>query len=92
MSLYAIGALHLHFQSVPAAGQQSTDKVWRNHELVFKKNCSRITSSDTLVLVGDHSWGRNLSEMKAPSEVAQSQLLGIGESIYATDLFSPEQA
>ena len=37
MSLYAIGDLHLHFQSVPAAGQQLTDKVWRNHELVFKE-------------------------------------------------------
>ena len=62
MALYAIGDLHLHFQSVlKAPGQRHG--VWRNHEEKFRKNCMKmITEDDTLVLVGDHSWGKNLME------------------------------
>ena len=63
MSLYAIGDLHLHFQSELKAPGQLTGKVWKNHEVLFKKNCAaRLRERDTLVLVGDHSWGRKLSE------------------------------
>ena len=63
MSLYAIGDLHLHYQSVLKAPGQLHDRVWKNHEEKFRKNCGKlITSDDTLVLVGDHSWGRNLAE------------------------------
>ena len=47
MSLYAIGDLHLHFQSELKAPGQLHDKVWKDH---------------TLVLVGDHSWGKNLAQ------------------------------
>ena len=62
MALFAIGDLHLHYQSVlKAPGQRHG--VWRNHEEKFRKNCMKmITEDDTLVLVGDHSWGKNLSE------------------------------
>ena len=63
MSLYAIGDLHLHFRSVLKAPGQLHDRVWKNHEETFRKNCGKvITPEDTLVLVGDHSWGKNLSE------------------------------
>ena len=63
MSLYAIGDLHLHFQSPLKAKAQMKDRVWKNHEEKFQKNCARLLSEDdTLVLVGDHSWGRNLAE------------------------------
>ncbi len=63
MSLYAIGDLHLHFQSQLKAKNQIEDKVWQNHEVIFKDNCNRVmTENDTLVLVGDHSWGKNLLE------------------------------
>ena len=63
MSLYAIGDLHLHFQSPLKARAQMKERVWKNHEEKFKRNCARlITGDDTLVLVGDHSWGRSLSE------------------------------
>ena len=63
MSLYAIGDLHLHFQSPLKAKAQMTDRVWKNHEEKFRKNClSLLTEEDTLVLVGDHSWGRSLAE------------------------------
>ena len=63
MALYAIGDLHLHFQSVLKAPGQLHGRVWKNHEEKFRKNCNKlVTSDDTLVLVGDHSWGKNLSE------------------------------
>lgn len=63
MSLYAIGDLHLHFQSELKAPGQLHDRVWKNHEEKFLKNCRKmISAGDTLVLVGDHSWGRNLAQ------------------------------
>ena len=63
MSLYAIGDLHLHYQSVLKAPGQLHDRVWKNHEEKFRKNCQKtVRDGDTLVLVGDHSWGKNLSE------------------------------
>ncbi len=63
MSLYAIGDLHLHFQSVLRAPGQLSGRVWKNHEEKFRNYCKKLmTEEDMLVLVGDHSWGRNLSE------------------------------
>ena len=63
MGLYAIGDLHLHFQSPLKSKRQLTEKVWKNHEEKFKSFCARkLTPDDTLVLVGDHSWGRNMGE------------------------------
>ena len=63
MSLYAIGDLHLHFQSQLKAPGQLKERVWRNHEERFRKNCAAVVhENDTLVLVGDHSWGRTLAE------------------------------
>ncbi len=66
MSLYAIGDLHLHFQSELRAPGQLHDRLWKNHEQKFLKYCRRmISDDDTLVLVGDHSWGKNLSQAEA---------------------------
>ena len=63
MSLFAIGDLHLHFQSELKAPGQLHEPVWKDHEAKLKRNCEKlIKPDDTLVLVGDHSWGRNLSE------------------------------
>ena len=63
MSLFAIGDLHLHFQSELKAQGQMTDPVWKNHEERFLSNCRRmIGPEDTLLLAGDHSWGRNMAE------------------------------
>ena len=63
MSLFAIGDLHLHFQSELKAPGQLHAPVWQNHEAIFKKNCEKlIQPTDTVVLAGDHSWGRNLAE------------------------------
>lgn len=63
MSLFAIGDLHLHFQSDLKAAAQLRDPVWKNHEALFRRRCEEmIRPEDTLVLVGDHSWGRNMAE------------------------------
>ena len=63
MSLYAIGDLHLHYQSVLKAPGQLHERVWKNHEEKFRSNCAKmITDEDTLVLVGDHSWGKALPQ------------------------------
>ncbi|MBQ9663317.1 MAG: metallophosphoesterase [Oscillospiraceae bacterium] len=62
MSLFALGDLHLHFQT-PLKARMQKDRVWKNHEEKFYQNCIElIHPDDTLVLVGDHSWGKNLSE------------------------------
>ena len=62
MSLFTIGDLHLHFQSELRAPGQLHGQVWQNHEAVFKRNCEKLIGpDDTLVLIGDHSWGKNLS-------------------------------
>ena len=69
MSLFAIGDLHLHFQSELKAPGQLHAPVWQNHEEIFRRNCERLIGpEDTLVLVGDHSWGRNLAECERDFE------------------------
>ena len=66
MALYAIGDLHLHFQTDIRAKAQMKERVWKNHEERFRKNCAELVQADdTLVLIGDHSWGRNLEECEA---------------------------
>ena len=66
MSLYAIGDLHLHFQSALKAQAQLHDKLWKDHEEKFRRNCLRmLCNEDTLVLAGDHTWGRNMAECQA---------------------------
>ena len=63
MALYAIGDLHLHFQSPLKARAQMRERVWKNHEEKLRLACEKLlTPEDTLVLVGDHSWGRKLPE------------------------------
>lgn len=63
MALFAIGDLHLHFQTDLKATAQMKDRAWKNHEQRFQRNCLELVRpEDTLVLVGDHSWGRTLAE------------------------------
>ncbi|MCR5415775.1 MAG: metallophosphoesterase [Pseudobutyrivibrio sp.] len=73
MSLYAIGDLHLHFQSELKARNQIEDKVWKNHEEIFLENCrSVVKDEDTLVLVGDHSWGKNMDQCRQDLEYIEN--------------------
>lgn len=73
MSLYAIGDLHLHFNSELKARSQLTDRAWRDHEEKFRANCAKtVRDDDTLVLVGDHSWGRTPEEYEPDMEYIES--------------------
>ncbi len=73
MALYAIGDLHLHFQSELKAKAQLKDALWKDHERKFMENCGKlIRDEDTLVLIGDHSWGKNLSECEQDFDYIRS--------------------
>ncbi|HUM84685.1 MAG TPA: metallophosphoesterase [Lachnospiraceae bacterium] len=63
MALYAIGDLHL------SLGEDKPMDVfgenWKDHEKKIEKNWQKlIGESDTVVLTGDHSWGRSLEECR----------------------------
>lgn len=63
MALYALGDLHLSFQA-----DKSMDifgSVWKHHERKIEKYVRKtVKDGDTLVLTGDHSWGRKLPECR----------------------------
>ena len=63
MSLYALGDLHLSFQADKP--MDAFGRVWKKHERKIEKYVNRIVRpEDTLVLTGDHSWGRKLEESR----------------------------
>ena len=63
MALYALGDLHLSFQAhKPMDG---FGRVWKHHERKIEKYVGQsVGPEDTLVLTGDHSWGRKLPECR----------------------------
>ena len=64
MSLYAIGDLHLSLAADKP--MEVFGKEWKNHVAKIEKNWIRfIHPEDTVVVTGDHSWGRNLEECGA---------------------------
>jgi len=67
MALYAIGDMHLGF-SVDKP-MERFGRVWKDHEKKIERHCRKIiNASDTLVITGDHSWGRNMEECMADFE------------------------
>lgn len=61
MALFAIGDLHLSF-SVDKPMDRFGDE-WKHHERKIEKYWEkRVAQEDTVVITGDHSWGRNLKE------------------------------
>lgn len=68
MSLYAIGDMHLSF-SVDKP-MEIFDPIWKKHEEKLQKNWRKlkISNEDTVVITGDHSWGRNLEECREDLE------------------------
>ena len=63
MALYALGDLHLSFQANKP--MDAFGRVWKNHEKKIRKYTHQIVKpQDTLVLTGDHSWGRKLAECR----------------------------
>ena len=71
MALYALGDLHLSLQSDKT--MDIFGKVWKNHERKVEKNCNKlITNDDTLVLVGDHTWGKGIDNCRLDLEFIES--------------------
>lgn len=69
MALYAIGDLHLAFGSKIKSPAQRESRLWRGHEQRFMENCrSVMTEEDTIVLLGDHTWGRKLQDSEQDLE------------------------
>ena len=69
MSLYALGDLHLCFGRPSPFPMEDMGQVWVNREKHFRENCAALMGdTDTLVLAGDHSWGRNLTECQPDFE------------------------
>ena len=61
MSLYAIGDLHLAFQS--GKSMDVFGDEWKDHAEKIKRNwCNIINETDTVVITGDHSWGKRLED------------------------------
>lgn len=71
MSLYAIGDLHLSFTANKPMDVFGSE--WKDHVRKIDKNWrGRIGAEDTVVITGDHSWGRNLEEALADLDFIQS--------------------
>ena len=67
MALYTMGDLHLSFGTEKP--MDVFGHVWKNHPAKIDKYWKRrITDQDTVVLTGDHSWGRNLQECELDFE------------------------
>ena len=63
MALYALGDLHLSFQANKP--MDAFGKAWKRHEQKIEKYVNQtVKPEDTLVLTGDHSWGRKLEECR----------------------------
>ena len=61
MSLYAIGDLHLSFQSDKS--MEVFGEEWTNHSDKIKRNwLDTVKENDTVVVTGDHSWGKKLED------------------------------
>ncbi len=73
MALYAIGDLHLSFQVECPVDMTQMGEEWVDHVEKIKRNFFReLTDRDTLVLVGDHSWGKKLSDTEKDLEFISS--------------------
>ena len=71
MSLYAIGDFHLSFSTDKS--MDIFDSVWKNHEKKIEKYFNKmIKSTDTVVITGDHSWGRDLDECRLDLEFIEN--------------------
>ena len=62
MSLYTLGDPHLSF-GVTDKKMDKFSKAWKGHEEKIRRNwLALVRESDTVVLAGDFSWGRDLEE------------------------------
>lgn len=63
MSIYAIGDLHLSFSERVEKPMDLFGPEWVNHAERLKENWMRtVSADDTVIIVGDISWGLHLEE------------------------------
>ena len=61
MSLWAMGDFHLAF--TVDKPMEIFDPIWKNHEQKIQKYVRKaVKDTDTIIITGDHSWGRDLEE------------------------------
>lgn len=61
MALYAMGDFHLAFST--GKSMEVFGDEWKDYVNRIEKNCRKcLRPEDTLVITGDHSWGKNLKE------------------------------
>ena len=81
MSLYAIGDFHLSF--TVNKPMDVFDKRWKNHVVKIEKYWKKkVTENDTVVITGDHSWGRDLAECQADLDFIMQEDSASGKSRY----------
>lgn len=67
MAIWTIGDLHLSYGVNKPMFVFGSN--WKGHEEKIRKYCGKwVKETDTLVLTGDHSWGRNLEEAEKDLE------------------------
>lgn len=67
MALYAIGDIHLTFNS--SKDMSVYGDIWKEHEERFYKNYMEVIGpEDTVVFTGDHTWGGHLSTCRPDIE------------------------
>ena len=71
MALYAMGDLHLSFSNDKS--MEIFGSAWKGYVRKIEKYCNKyISQDDTIVLTGDHSWGKNLDECKKDLEFIEA--------------------
>lgn len=71
MAIYAIGDFHLSFSTDKS--MEAFGSTWKNYVKRIEKNYRKLVCpEDTVVLTGDHSWGRNLEECRQDLEFIEA--------------------
>lgn len=66
-----MGDFHLSFQA--GKSMEIFGPLWKDYVNRINKNCRKILcEDDTIVLTGDHSWGKNLDSCKADLEFIEA--------------------
>lgn len=66
MSIYAIGDLHLSLDPRIDKPMDIFGPNWRTHHLQVQENwLAKVKEDDTVIIVGDVSWGLRLEDRKS---------------------------
>ena len=81
MALYAMGDFHLSFavnKPMDVFGRE-----WKNHVRKIEKYWKKyVKETDTAVITGDHSWGRNLEKTRKLNSLYEGRLSFLQNNFY----------